>query len=250
MSAIRILLGIICFVIISISNEFSGRVLSSYELRVMGYGGLGYGLRVMGYGVGCPSARCLGTVCLCILSHNPKHVTRNTLTVQSHNPQHITRNRLTAQAHNPQHITRNTLIKIATSQLGIREATGNNDGTQVEAYLKATNLLKGNPWCAAFVSWVFKQAGLAQPRTAWSPTLFPLVRQTLTPQPADVLGIYSNELKRIAHAGLVEGRQNNWIISIEGNTNNDGSREGNGVYRKWRHIRTIAKFANWVSVVD
>ncbi|MES2653376.1 MAG: peptidoglycan-binding protein [Bacteroidota bacterium] len=141
---------------------------------------------------------------------------------------------------------RERILAVASSQIGVREATGNNDGPQVEAYLKVTNLPKGNPWCAAFVSWVFRQAGFALPRTAWSPALFPLARQTLSPKPADVLGIYSIRLKRIAHAGLVEQRQNNWIISIEGNTNVDGSREGDGVYRKRRHVKTIAKFADWV----
>ena len=107
------------------------------------------------------------------------------------------------------------------------------------------DLPKGNPWCAVFVSWVFKEAGFTKPRTAWSPGLFPTAKLTLSPKPADVLGIYSVKLKRIAHCGLVERRQNNWIISIEGNTNIHGSREGDGVYRKWRHVRTISKFADW-----
>jgi hypothetical protein len=157
---------------------------------------------------------------------------------------------LNAQPCNQQRETRNErrerLVSIAQSQIGIREATGHNDGAQVEAFLKVTNLPKGNPWCAAFVSWVFSKAGFMKPRTAWSPDLFPLARQTLLPQPADVLGIYSIKLKRIAHAGIVERRQNNWIISVEGNTNTNGSRDGDGVYRKWRHIKNIAKFADWV----
>ena len=143
-------------------------------------------------------------------------------------------------------VNRTKIVGIAISQIGVREATGNNDGVQVEAFLKVTNLPKGNPWCAAFVSWVFKQAGFIKPQTAWSPGLFPTARRTLSPKSADILGIYSLKLKRIAHCGLVERRQNNWIISVEGNTNIDGSREGDGVYRKWRHIRTISKFAEWV----
>jgi len=142
--------------------------------------------------------------------------------------------------------SRTKLMAIARSQIGVREATGNNDGKKVEAYLNVTNLSKGHPWCAAFISWVFKQAGLPRPQTAWSPALFPLARQIVTPKPADVLGIYSIKLKRIAHCGLVERKQNNWIISIEGNTDPDGSRNGNGVYRKWRHMKTISKFADWV----
>ncbi|MCY1529195.1 hypothetical protein D9M68_643280 [compost metagenome] len=153
---------------------------------------------------------------------------------------------LSTQPRNPQHITRNTILTIARSQIGIREATGNNDGQQVEAYLKVTNLPKGNPWCVAFISWVFAKAGYAQPRTAWSPSLFPIAKQTKIIRPAHVFGIYFKALKRIAHAGLVEEQQGNWIVTIEGNTNVSGSREGDGVYRKRRHVKTIKVYANWL----
>jgi hypothetical protein len=142
---------------------------------------------------------------------------------------------------------REKILVIARSQIGVREATGNNDGARVETYLSVTKLKKGNPWCASFISWTFKIAGFAAPRTAWSPSLFPLAKQTINPHIADVLGIYSLELKRIAHCGLVERIEHNWLITVEGNTNINGGREGDGVYRKRRHRRTIAIFADWVT---
>lgn len=138
------------------------------------------------------------------------------------------------------------ILDIAQSQLGIREATGKNDGAAVEAYLSYTGNKKGEPWCASFVSWVYGKAGLGQPKTAWSPALFPLARQTLHPLPADVFGIYFPSLKRVAHGGLVEASIGNWVQTIEGNTNAEGAREGDGVYRKLRHKRTIAVYANWL----
>jgi len=61
--------------------------------------------------------------------------------------------------------------KIYTSQIGIREK-GSNSGPAVEQYLRYVNLPKGNPWCAAFVCWVFGQANIDNPRTGWSPELF------------------------------------------------------------------------------
>jgi hypothetical protein len=64
---------------------------------------------------------------------------------------------------------------IYTSQIGIREK-GINTGTAVEQYLRYVNLPKGNPWCAAFVCWVFGQAGVENPRSGWSPDLFRLDR--------------------------------------------------------------------------
>ena len=144
-------------------------------------------------------------------------------------------------------INRELILRIAHSQLGVREATGKNDGKEVEAYLGYTGNKKGEPWCASFVSWVYGKGGFIQPRTAWSPSLFPLSRQTLNPKSADIFGIYFANLKRIAHCGLIANINGNWINTIEGNTNLAGSREGDGVYRKLRHRLQIKSFANWIA---
>lgn len=136
------------------------------------------------------------------------------------------------------------LTAVALSQLGVREA-GDNKGKAVVQYLAYTNLPAGNPWCAAFLSWVHGQCGHAQPRTAWSPSLFPVAKRVNQPQPADVLGIYFAGLGRIAHCGLVVWVKNDWVNSVEGNTNQAGSREGDGVYRKRRHLKTIRYFSRW-----
>jgi hypothetical protein len=139
------------------------------------------------------------------------------------------------------------LLKIAESQLGVREKTGHNDGAQVEAYLSYVHLKKGNPWCAAFLSWVFYQAGYPKPRSGWSPDLLPPSRRTTSPLPADVLGIYFPDLQRIAHVGLVLSTHHDWVSSIEGNTNGDGSREGYGVFKRLRHKRFIYAYAKWTA---
>lgn len=144
---------------------------------------------------------------------------------------------------------RTQLIKIAQAQLRVRETTGKNDGGEVEQYLAYTGHAKGAPWCAAFVSWVYGKAGLPQPKTAWSPALFPSQKRTASPLPADVFGIYFPSLKRIAHCGLVETISDKYIIGIEGNTNVKGAREGDGVYRKRRHRREISAVANWIDPV-
>jgi len=144
-------------------------------------------------------------------------------------------------------ITRKEIILIASKEVGVREKTGNNDGREVESYLKLTGLQKGYPWCAAFVSWVYSKNGLSKPRSAWSPDLFPSSRLTTTPLPGDLLGIYFPSMKRIAHVGIVERIHTDWVYSIEGNTNNVGGREGDGVYRKMRHLKSIRKFSNWIN---
>ncbi|WP_246032713.1 CHAP domain-containing protein [Sphingobacterium yanglingense] len=138
---------------------------------------------------------------------------------------------------------RDNIIKIASAELGVREATGNNDGPRVEEYLRYTNLGKGYEWCAAFVSWCYGQAGLSAPRNPWSPALFPKARsykETDRVQSADLFGIYSARLKRIHHVGLVKERQGQYILTVEGNSNDR-------VESRRRHVNTVYRYADWVN---
>ncbi len=167
---------------------------------------------------------------------------------------------------------------IYDSQIGVRE-TGFNRGPEVEKYLRYVNLPKGNPWCAAFVCWVLGKAGVSNPRTGWSPALFPdnkviWVRgesgkvkgesltnvptlspprrvtgnwQLATPNTADLFGLYFPEKKRIAHVGFIDAWADKWLITVEGNTNISGDREGDGVYRKRRLVRSIYRVARYIN---
>ena len=137
------------------------------------------------------------------------------------------------------------LVELAHGELWVREETGNNDGVRVEGYLASVGLKKGQPWCAAFVSFIFKQAGYTAPRTGWSPSLFPVKRLVKAAAPGNVFGIYFPALKRIAHCGFVEQANGDWISSIEGNTGTGGGRDGDGVHRRKRHKRSIYKYADW-----
>ncbi|MFD2553087.1 NlpC/P60 family protein [Sphingobacterium tabacisoli] len=149
---------------------------------------------------------------------------------------------------------RQSIITIASKELGVREATGNNDGPRVEEYLHYTNLGKGYEWCAVFVSWVYGQAGFDVPRNPWSPALFPKARvywrsgekvKTLESEKvkAHVFGIYGTRVKRINHVGLVKERANDYLITIEGNSNDR-------VQSRRRHLRTVYALAGWVDQVN
>lgn len=139
------------------------------------------------------------------------------------------------------------VVRTAVNELGVRERSGRNDGARVEQFLKLIGLLKGEPWCAAFVSWVFHKTGFEKPRTGWSPALFPSSRLARSALPGNVIGIYFRDKKRIAHVGIIEKQDGDWILSIEGNTNLQGSREGDGVYRKRRHKSTIYQISDWIN---
>jgi len=142
------------------------------------------------------------------------------------------------------------------SQIGVREKTGHNDGAMVETYLHYCSLGKGNPWCASFVCWTYGQAHVMNPRSGYCPDLFSAKKviyrrgfknQAVTPKPGDVWGLYFPEKGRVAHVGFVDDWGTKYVTTVEGNTNEAGSREGDGVYRKRRPVRSIYVVASYIN---
>jgi len=157
----------------------------------------------------------------------------------------------------PAGVSRSIVKSIFDKQIGVRERTGNNDGKEVERYLQHVGLTKGYAWCAAFVCWVYSQAGITNPKSAWCPAMFPkknIIYQRNdknrqgTPQCADTFGIWFNSYKRVAHVGLIDEWSNgSYFISVEGNTNNTDSRDGDGVYRKRRLKTQVYQVSDFIS---
>jgi len=143
-----------------------------------------------------------------------------------------------------------TLREIYTTEVGVREATGNNDGPRIAEYLRYCGLDKRYEWCAAFVSWCHGQAGYPTPRNAWAAALFPASRAIWTkdsgakskdpsgPRAGDIFGIYIASKKRIGHCGFVDRWDGNWLVTVEGNVNN-------AVVRKRRLVKTICAVSRW-----
>jgi len=153
---------------------------------------------------------------------------------------------------------REKILAVASSQVGIVEKTGKNDGP-VEKYIASVGLdpKAGYPYCAAFNYWVGKKAlGTSPyPRSAWSPDHVKggeRVTSTTRIEGGEAFGIFFRSKGRIAHTGLVESFDGKNFITIEANTNANaavgsaGDREGQGVYRKRRPWRTIHNVRDWV----
>lgn len=146
------------------------------------------------------------------------------------------------------------LQQVYQSQIGVKEQGGANRGEQVEQYLAAVDFAPGHAWCAAFVSWCYQHVDIDHPKSAWVPSY--AVKQKLIyqrgqfvqqiPQSGDVFLIWYEQLNRPAHIGFVEQWKGHWVITVEGNTNDDGSREGDGVYRKRRLQRQVWAVANFI----
>lgn len=156
---------------------------------------------------------------------------------------------------------REAIIATAAAEIGVTEATGKNDGKQVEAYLASVGLKRGNPYCAAWVYWV-GQKSLGErnpfPRSGWSPDFVTPPSWTQghghLPRAGDTGGIYFPDKGRIAHTFLIAGTerdQGKWMAprgylrTIEANTSNSAAsgsaadRDGEGVHSKLRPLSTI-----------
>ncbi len=140
------------------------------------------------------------------------------------------------------------------NQIGVRELTGNNDGKSVEIYLHSVGLPKGNPWCAAFLYFCLHRNNVVAPHSGYCPDWFrnnviysPSKKINISiPDTTDVFGIYFSSLGRVAHVGFIDKWMKGNVITVEGNTNDDGSRDGNGVYRKLRPSSTIYIVSRWI----
>ncbi len=139
------------------------------------------------------------------------------------------------------------------NQIGVREATGKNDGKSVEVYLRSVNLSKGNPWCAAFCYFVLNKNGVFAPRSGYSPAWFPSSNviytkknKTADPDAGDVFGIWFPAKGRIAHVGFVDQWKAGVVVTVEGNTNDALSRDGDGCYRKMRPVTSIYAVSRWI----
>lgn len=158
--------------------------------------------------------------------------------------------------------TANSLLKEvlsnANSQIGVREVPPNsNRGPQVSKYLESVGLnanADDYPWCMAFVYWCFKQASqnlnVSNPLVKtggvlkqWNETKYRKIkkadavnRPTLINPGFVFIRNYGNGF---GHTGIVTIVDGGFIDTIEGNSNDNGTREGIGVFALRRKINTI-----------
>jgi hypothetical protein len=144
-------------------------------------------------------------------------------------------------------------LEIAAGEIGVMEnPLGSNRGPKVDQYLRYVGLDPATgsyAWCAAFASWCFGQASASlgitdpAPKTAgalefWNRAGRMNLRRVSPPEatanstlivPGMVFVLLTGGGH--GHVGLVEKVQGVVLTTIEGNTNDNGSREGIGVYR-------------------
>ena len=159
-----------------------------------------------------------------------------------------------ARATNTSDEKRDILLNNIHSQLDVRE-TKPNRGPMVDIYLKSVKSTPGNPWCAAFVGYNLTYIDVKNPNTAWSPdyaktkdVIWKSKKKTnVKLLPGDVVTYYYPNLGRVGHVGiLVKIDNSGYFITIEGNTNGSGSREGDGVYKKKRSPNKVYAVSRYI----
>lgn len=138
--------------------------------------------------------------------------------------------------------TAQRVIARAAAEVGYHEGRSGGHWDNIEKYAATVPQLawaNGQPWCDVFVAAMFKAAGVLDlipvsascdaSRTAWRNlgrwSEYPALGAQV------IFGTPSNA----EHTGIVEWFDAYTVRTIEGNTNGNGSAEGDGVYRKVHH---------------
>lgn len=149
-------------------------------------------------------------------------------------------------------------LHAAAARVGEREAR-HNSGPWIDRFLAAVGLNPGYAWCASFVYWSLIVSGwpadrLPQRRKAaavvnWRSWALQADLLTKTPRRGDLM-LWVNADGMTGHIGFVTSVNGRQVQTIEGNTNEAGSREGDGVYRKTRHMGGKIEFISLCTLAD
>lgn len=132
-------------------------------------------------------------------------------------------------------VARATAIRVAALQVGVREHGGENRGDRIKMYRRAVTgpgekPWKAEPWCADFVSWAWKRAGVpigfggrgsdyVPELSAWAQLThrWKWARTGYRPKAGDLVVYRVSGVSRRGHIGLVVRTKRGKIRTIEGN---------------------------------
>jgi len=138
-------------------------------------------------------------------------------------------------------------LNVATSMRWVKETQGANRGEAVDRMIRACGLEPPQPWCMAFVNWCGQAAlDLLWPLpmaagcqyVAEAAQKIGLLDVGGAPERGAIFLLWGESVHRYRHTGFVLGRdaEEGWWRCIEGNTNEDGSPEGTGVFKRRRQF--------------
>lgn len=146
-------------------------------------------------------------------------------------------------------------LDIAQSFVGVQEATGRNDGPEVEMFLQSVGRKKGDSWCSAFVSYCLTVTDVKEPtirsglarafkKSKGLINANDVLRGTKKIEPGSIVG-WEKGNTIFGHIGFVMDWRQQYGTTIEGNTSSgvQGSQsDGDGVYIRSRSIQPANYF--------
>lgn len=150
------------------------------------------------------------------------------------------------------------------THLNVREATGNNDGPQIDAWLRLVGSPLRSPWCGATQGACQVANRLPMPRAAGAARSWAVpvrtyyvraVRGALDSlRPGHCVLFYYANLGRIGHIGrlvaaqrpLRKGRPARGWLVVAGNTGTGGGRDGAGIHQYFYPAADLYAVANWL----
>ncbi len=153
-------------------------------------------------------------------------------------------------------------IDTAFSYVGVKEATGKNDGAVIERFLKSVGRKKGDSWCAAFVSYCLTavnhpfpvRSGLSRAFVTKQSIYATKVLQGQKEVACGDLAIWQNGNTISGHIAIVVIADKTKFITIEGNTSSGqkGTQaDGDGVYIRERTIQPYNYFRiKWFTKIN
>jgi hypothetical protein len=134
------------------------------------------------------------------------------------------------------------------------EKTGHNDHPRIAEYLRMAGVAPGLPWCAAFVYWCCRKAGVPAAELpargmaaavrnwwSWAGNLRGLARNA---RRGDLI-LWLNA-SGTGHIGFIAGRAGPLLRTIEGNASDDpASRNGTKIVRRLRLATKNLRAIRW-----
>lgn len=144
-------------------------------------------------------------------------------------------------------------VIVAISQIGQTEKPlGSNWGTPVKDYLASVGINFPASWCMAFMYWCFRESARklntinSAIKTGGVLAAWNKADTKIKSSKPSIGSVFIMDFGHgLGHTGIVEKFDEKFIYTIEGNTNDTGSREGIEVCRKKRTLNTIKGYLNY-----
>lgn len=146
-------------------------------------------------------------------------------------------------------MTTNELVTKARQEVGVVEVPANSNNVKYNTWFYGKNVGGSKyPWCAAFVSYLFRSEQTLCKKTAscadmleWFEGQNRIVKE---PKPGDIVFFhFSTNNRKSNHVGIVIRVENDGITTIEGNTSVTSDDNGGRVMQRKRKLKDIIAYA-------